>query len=218
MYQSFHKQANIVIKAINCPTSSKTEANMVNLCTLLPYHKNALLIFTITCVTVSLKWKISHKVIFKASISATNHNKSSIMSESQCGDFYWNLWCSGQPYMRSVVYIVKWWRTPTYWIYLLLVFTLIMTLQSTVYRTIILLTFLHIFHKRFYLRWPANSKLQWDAYFMQMKYVAAITIAIIKVLHWRVAFLSLCKGELVVSYAHHYVYVIWRRKSQTVWI
>lgn len=86
-----------------------------------------------------------HKVIFEASISATNHNKSSIMSESQCGDLYLNLWSSGQPCMRSVVYSVKWWPTPTYWIYLLLVFTLIMTLQSTVYRMIILLTFLHYF-------------------------------------------------------------------------
>ena len=121
-----------------------------------------------------------HKVIFEASISATNHNKSSIMSESQRGYFYLNLWSSGQPYLRSVVYIVKWWPTPTYWIYLLLVCTLIMTFQSTVYRTIILLTFLHAFHKRFYLRWPANSKLQWDAYFMQLKHVAVITIAIIK--------------------------------------
>jgi len=86
-----------------------------------------------------------HKVIFEASISATNHNKSCIMSESQCGDLYLNLWSSGQSYMRSVVYSVKWWPTPTYWIYLLLVFTLIMTLQSTVYRMIILLTFLHYF-------------------------------------------------------------------------
>ena len=58
-----------------------------------------------------------------------------------------------------------------------------MALQSTVYRTIILLTLLHVFHKRFYLRWPANSKLQWDAYIMQLKHVAAITIAIIKVVH-----------------------------------
>lgn len=104
----------------------------------------------------------SHKVIFEASISEINHNSFSIMSEFRCGDFYLNLWSSGQPYMRSVVYIVKWWPTPTYWAYLLLVFTLIMTLQSTVHnRTIILLTFLHVFHKRFYFRWPVISKLQW---------------------------------------------------------
>ena len=59
MYQSFHKQAQIAIKTINCQTSSETEANMVDLCTMLPYHKNALLIFTIICMTGLLKWKIS---------------------------------------------------------------------------------------------------------------------------------------------------------------
>jgi len=40
-----------------------------------------------------------------------------------------------------------------------------------------------LFHKRFYLRWPANSKLQWDAYFMQLKHVAAITVTTIKFVH-----------------------------------
>lgn len=152
---------------------------------------------------VSLAQVEDFTVIFEASISATYHNKSSIISESQCGDFYLNLWSSGQPYMRSVVYSVKWWSTPTYWIYLLLVFTLIMTLQSIVYRMIILLTFLHVFHKRFYLRWPASSKLQWDAYSIQLKHVTAIKVTILKVVHWRIVFLSLCKGELVSTQLFH---------------
>ena len=55
MYHSFHKQANVAIKDVNCRTSSKTEANMLDLSTMLPCHKNALLIFMIICMTASLK-------------------------------------------------------------------------------------------------------------------------------------------------------------------
>jgi len=146
MYLSFHKQANVAIKAINCRTSRQRQiwSICVPCCHITRMHHWFLLSFA----WQSCSSGRFHKVIFEASISATYYNKSSIISKSQCGNFYLSLWSSGQPYMRSVVHIVKWWPTPTYLIYLLLVFILIMTLQS-VYRMISLLTFLHVFHRDF---------------------------------------------------------------------
>jgi hypothetical protein len=62
--QSFHRQARLSFKVINCWTSSEKGANMVALCMMMPHHTKALLMFMITCMTVLFQWKISQSHIF----------------------------------------------------------------------------------------------------------------------------------------------------------